>query len=218
VVRCVIKGLGVLILAALVVLGAALLTAPRWLPSVARVLRVEDPLRRADLIVVLSGSVPDRPRYAADLYRAGFAPRVLCASSLTSDLLEAIGHPMTQAQLSATVLRTYGVPDKNILVFNRSTSTYQELALVRDTMRSHGWRRVILVSSPTHLRRVRMTWDRLTRGGGPEAILRATPYSKFHANAWWRHERDLIAVQNEYAKVGYYLLFTFRGVSPVDAQ
>jgi len=43
-----------------------------------RVLVVADPLPpRADAIVILAGSVPDRTLEAADLYRAGLAPRVV---------------------------------------------------------------------------------------------------------------------------------------------
>jgi uncharacterized SAM-binding protein YcdF (DUF218 family) len=214
----VLKGLGAFLLTVAVLVGAAVMTAPSWLPRLAQALVVEDPLERADLIVVLSGSVPDRPRYAADLYHAGFAPRLLCASALTPEFLAAIGRPMTHAEMSAEVLGVYGVPRKDILVLNRGTSTFEELGIVLDTMRSHGWKRAILVSSPTHLRRVHMTWDRLTRGGGPEAILRATPYSSFHAKDWWHHESDLVAVQNEYLKIGYYLLFAFRGDSLVESD
>ena len=215
--RCVLKGIAVLLLAAIGLGAAGWLTAPAWLPGVASLLIEEDPLRSADLIVVLSGSIPDRPRYAADLYRRGLAPRVLCASSQVPDLLKAAGRAMTQAEISAAVLRAQGVPDAAILVVNRSTSTFEELALVRDTMRAQGWKRVILVSSPTHLRRIRITWDHLTGPGGPEAILRASPYASFHRDAWWRYERDLIAVQNEYVKIAYYLFFTLRGRAPVEA-
>ena len=216
--RCVLKGIAVLLLAAIGLGAAGWLTAPAWLPGVASLLIEEDPLRSADLIVVLSGSIPDRPRYAADLYRRGLAPRVLCASSQVPDLLKAAGRAMTQAEISAAVLRAQGVPDAAILVVNRSTSTFEELALVRDTMRAQGWKRVILVSSPTHLRRIRITWDHLTGPGGPEAILHATPYASFHRDSWWRYERDLIAVQNEYVKIAYYLLFTLRGRAPAQSE
>jgi hypothetical protein len=65
---------------------------------------------------------------------------------------------------------------------------------------------------------MRLTWDRLTEGGEPRAILRATPYSPLHLDGWWRSERELISVQNEYAKIAYYLLFTFRGRSPVPSE
>ena len=216
--RCVLKGIAVLLLAVIGLGAAGWLTAPAWLPGVASLLIEEDPLRSADLIVVLSGSIPDRPRYAADLYRRGLAPRVLCASSQVPDLLKVVGRAMTQAEISAAVLRAQGVPDAAILVVNRSTSTFEELTLVRDTMRAQGWKRVILVSSPTHLRRIRITWDRLTPRGTPEAILRASPYASFHRDAWWRYEHDLIAVQNEYAKIAYYLLFTLRGRAPAQSE
>jgi uncharacterized SAM-binding protein YcdF (DUF218 family) len=216
--RCVLKGMAVLCLAALLTGAAGWLTASAWLPRVAAILADEDPLRPADLIVVLSGSIPDRPRYAAELYHRRFAPRVLCASSQVPELLAAAGRPMTQAEISAAVLRAQAVPDRAILVVNRSTSTYEELALVRDAMRAHGWKRVILVSSPTHLRRIRITWERLNPRGGLVAILRATPYSSFHRDTWWRYERDLIAVQNEYVKIVYYLLFTLRDRTPVESD
>src|SRR2546428_11028848 len=43
-----------------------------------RLLVVADPLPpRADAIVILAGSVPDRVLEAADLYRAGIAPRIV---------------------------------------------------------------------------------------------------------------------------------------------
>jgi len=50
-----------------------------------RLLVVSDPLPpRADAIVVLAGSIPDRVLEAADLYRTGIAPRIIadCKSRL----------------------------------------------------------------------------------------------------------------------------------------
>src|SRR5205809_7194108 len=56
----------------LAAVGAAALLAA------GRVLVVADPLPpRAHAIVILAGSVPDRALAAADLYRAGLAPRVV---------------------------------------------------------------------------------------------------------------------------------------------
>ena len=207
------------VLVTLVILMAiAVFSAPAWLPVLGKALIRQDPLAPADLIVVLSGSVPDRPRYGAELFHEGLAPRILCASSLVPQFLIYLEKPMTHAELSAAALRDANVPDEAIIVRNRSTSTYGELKLVRDMMREKGWTRVILVSSPTHLRRIRLTWDHLTEERGPEAILRATPYSDFNPDAWWRNERDLISVQNEYVKILYYVLYLFRGHAPVASD
>jgi uncharacterized SAM-binding protein YcdF (DUF218 family) len=206
-----LKFLAASALALVLLAGGAWYTAPRWLPRVAGFLVTEDPLRPADLIVVLSGSPTDRARYAAELYHRKLAPRLMCASGLTLTDLELVGKSMTQAELSATALRKYGVPDGAILVFNKTTSTFEELTLVRKTMLARGWKRVILVSSPYHLRRMRLTWEHVAGSTDLTAVLRATPYSKFRQDVWWHREGDLITVQNEYAKLFYYELLLFRG-------
>ncbi len=211
-----LKRLLVALVIALALLLVAVKSAPRWLPSISGFLVTEDPLAPSDLIVVLSGSVPARPRYAAELYRKGLAPRLLCVSAMVPEYLLVAGSPMTHAELSATVLLKMNVPEKDILVLNRSTSTYEELVIVRDLMLERKWKRVILVSSPYHLRRIRLTWNHLSEDTSLEAIVRGTPYARFHRDTWWRHEGDLLSVQNEYAKMAYYKLFLFRGKSPAE--
>lgn len=205
-----LKRLLVALVIALALLLVAVKSAPRWLPSVSGFLITEDPLAPSDLIVVLSGSVPARPRYAAELYQKGLAPRILCASSMVPEYFLVAGPRMTHAELSAAVLLKMRVPEKDILVLNQGTSTYEELGIVRDLMLERKWARVILVSSPYHLRRIRRTWNHLSSDTSLEAILRGTPYTRFHRNTWWRHEADLLSVQNEYAKMAYYELFLFR--------
>ncbi len=193
--------------------GGAVLTAPRWLPGVAGYLVMEDALAPADLIVVHSGSPADRAPFAAELYREKYAPYILCASSLLAPDLQIIGKRMTHAELSAAVLSRQGVPERAILVVNSGTSTFEEMEIVREIMRVQGWKRAILVSSPYHLRRIRLTWEHVNKGSDLVVILRATPYSRFHRDSWWRHESDLLTVQNEYAKLLYYRLFLFRGLA-----
>ncbi len=214
--RACLKQLLVALVIALVLLTVAVKSAPRWLPSISGFLITEDPLAPSDLIVVLSGSVPDRPRYAAVLYQRGLAPRLLCASSMVPEYLQVAGPSLTHAELSATVLLKMNIPEKDILVLNQSTSTFEELIIVRDLMLERKWKRVILVSSPYHLRRIRLTWNHLSEETSLEAIVRGTPYARFHRDTWWRYEGDLLSVQNEYAKIAYYELFLFRDKSPVE--
>jgi len=214
--RACLKRLLVAIAVVIALLTVAVRSAPCWLPFVSGFLVTEDPLAPSDLIVVLSGSVPDRPRHAAELYQKGLAPRLLCASSMVPAYFRVVGPPMTHAELSAAVLLKMKIPEKDILVLNRGTSTYEEMVIVRDLMLARKWKRVILVSSPYHLRRIRLTWNHLAGNTSLEAIVRSTPYARFHPDTWWRYEADLLSVQNEYAKMAYYELFLFRGRSPAE--
>ena len=80
-----------------------------------RLLVVADPLPpRADAIVILAGSVPDRTLEAADLYRAGLAPRVVVTRERLprgQAALRARGvHLPESDELTATALRELGVP------------------------------------------------------------------------------------------------------------
>ena len=61
--------IGAFLALVLLALAAAVLGVGRWLI-------VEDPLEKANAIVVLSGRMPMRAREAAALYREGWAPQV----------------------------------------------------------------------------------------------------------------------------------------------
>src|SRR5919206_4981310 len=63
-------------------LTLAVLLHPLWLGALGDFLVARDELRQADAIVVLAGNSPYRVQHAAELYRAGWAPRVLISNEL----------------------------------------------------------------------------------------------------------------------------------------
>src|SRR2546429_7552464 len=103
--------------------GSAVVLAARAavaLLGAGRVLVVADPLPpRADAIVILAGSVPDRTLEAADLYRAGLAPRVVVTRERLprgQAALRARGVRLPEAaQLPVMALRGQGVPSQAIV-------------------------------------------------------------------------------------------------------
>ena len=79
---------------------------------------------------------------------------------------------------------------------------------MRTFMRRHGYRSVIAVSSPYHMRRVRATLEHLFPE--PDIDVRYTPHSsEVGTKDWWHREKDLIEVTNEYLKLAYYHLALF---------
>src|SRR5580692_6008382 len=72
--------------------GMVLLSALIFLLCIGRWLVAEDPLEKAQTIVVLSGRMPMRAMEAAKLYREGYAPRVwLTHSAEPGATLKAMG-------------------------------------------------------------------------------------------------------------------------------
>src|SRR5437762_12722014 len=128
---------------ALAAVGAAALLAA------GRMLVVADPLPpRADAIVILAGSVPDRALAAADLYRAGLAPRVVVTRERAGTgqaALHARGVRLPEeAELSVMVLRGLEVPSQAIVVHRRrAVSTESEARTIARWACAHRLQREI---------------------------------------------------------------------------
>ena len=191
---------GVAIVVAGIVLAVVVWHAP-LLRATGTWLRIEDRLERADAIVVLAGGTPRREATAAALWKEGWAPHVIISRPLERpDLRELIDLGIRRFDLqgeSRKALETYGVPpDRIIAIPDISRTTEPELALVRDATRARGYRRLILVSSPEHTRRVKVIWSRQAPEG-PEAIV-VPAREPFPFENWWRNRRAAEVVLHEY--------------------
>jgi uncharacterized SAM-binding protein YcdF (DUF218 family) len=171
----------------------------RWL---ARALIVEDAPRSADAIVVVAGGIPAREATAASLYRQGLAPRVVVSNQRTPERVRELmslgirSHDFqTEARL---VLERHGVPSRALVLLSEPVDiTEAELRLVGVAAQARGWRRVILVTSPQHSRRVKLVWER-GAGLGVEGLVTVTQQDDFPVDGWWRRRRQAEAVLHEY--------------------
>ncbi len=202
------------VVAALALLGAAAVLAHGpILRSVGRALIVEDPLGRADAIVVVAGGTPSREAAAAVLFREGWAPRIILSNQFTPDRVReliALGIRRTDLQGEARLaLEKHGVPAAAIVALGEPVRiTETELRLVRETAQARGYGRVILITSPLHTRRVRLIWSREAQGR-IEGLVVGARGEEFTVDGWWRRRRMAEAVLHEYLG----LLAIYLGVS-----
>ena len=180
-------------LAVLLVVVALLAAGIAAVRGVGRWLVAADPLVPSDAIFVLDGGTPARELAAADLYQRGLAPRVVVSNArppVPDDIRRRAGLGTPQ-EGSVRVLRHVGVPDAAIArIERRVENTAQELAAEHEYAARAGFRRVIIVSSPYHLRRVRVIWNARFERTLP-ALLHATPYEPYDAAHWWRSRHGL---------------------------
>ena len=172
---------------------------------------VADPLpSRADAIVVLAGSISDRVLEAADLYRAGLAPRVVVTRERLRRgelLLRAHGVRLPQNDdLTISALEALGVPRAAIVrLGRRDGSTAREARTIARWACAHRLRSLIVVTSRSHTRRARLI---LRRALGPTIALsvRPTRYDSFTASRWWRVRSDAKLVLREYQQLAHFWL------------
>ena len=167
-----------------------------------------DPPARSDAILVLEGLTPLRELEAAALYREGWAPRVvlsLARSGIPDEARRLAGDPEPQER-AVRVLRRGSVADRDIVRLDRAVeNTLEELTVGFEYARAHGFRRVILVSSPYHMRRVRVIWNaRFERE--ILALVRPTRYEPVDPARWWRSARSLEEVLHEAAGITHFFL------------
>ena len=191
-----------LVVAALVLVALAVVVHGPALRLIGRALVVEDPVTKADAIVVVAGGTPSREETAATLFREGLAPDVVLSNPFTPDRVRhliAMGARRLDYQGEArVVLEHRGVPAKAIVALPQPVKTTEaELKAVGELARSRGWRRVILVTSPQHSRRVKLVWSRQAPPD-IQSIVRIAQDDDFLDGDWWRKRREAEAVLHEY--------------------
>jgi len=160
---------------------------------------IEDPLDKAQAIVVLSGRIPMRAKEAARLYNAAYASQVWLtrANEPTASLQEMHIAYIGEDFFNSRVLMHEGVPSNAIRVLEPPIdNTADELRAIAAELQREKGGTVIIVTTKAHTRRVRTLWKKLS-GGRERAIVRAAPSDPFAPDHWWRATGDALDVVRE---------------------
>ncbi len=197
---------------ALVLAAIGVFARGALLSSVGNVLLRADPLVKSDAIVVLAGGTPQREIDAAELYAAGYAPRVVLTverDAPAADLLRQRGIAFeSPAELKRRIVRGLGVPESAITLLDetRATSTRMETDLVREWVAANPIRRLIVVTSPYHTRRAGLIFSRALRHNGVEVRVHPASHEPWEYDAWWTDREQLKKGLVEIQKLVFYYI------------
>jgi len=195
----------------LVIAGSIYYYRDSILISVGKYLVTEYPLEKADAIVALSGSVPDRILEAVDIYKQGYAPIIVLTREEKPpgyDELLSLGIKMPEGyDINQMIAMKLGVPAASIIILNeRANSTYSEEQVLYDFLKRRNLKSVILVTSKYHTTRATKLFNLIT-DGQIKLITRPSKYDTFDPKNWWRVRRNIKQVLFEYQKlVDYYFI------------
>lgn len=184
------------------------------LTALGRYLIVEHTPERSDLIVCLAGGNVDRGLEAADAYHKGLAPKVFTAREELPDgynklVAKGIRFP-TKTDLLAALMNDLGIP-KSALIFsdNVVASTWEEAQQVKKTVDLHGFKSIIIITSPPHTRRSWLTYKKVFGKDQIRIIVLPSRYSNFRPEDWWKRRRYVRDVIFEYEKLILYFFKYF---------
>jgi hypothetical protein len=134
----------------------------------------------SDAIVVLGDDNydGDRATRAAELLKAGWAPRIVASG-------RGLRSYASVAELEEHDLTDRGVPISAVVRFaHRAEDTREEAAAISQLVSSHGWKRIILVTSNFHTRRARYIYERSLAPGTVLRVVAARDHD-FDPDNWW---------------------------------
>jgi uncharacterized SAM-binding protein YcdF (DUF218 family) len=178
----------------------------------ARALVVEAGPVQAEAIVVLAGSstYKERADEAARLFHEGRAPKIILTNDgLQSEWSSALQRNPFYVERAVEQLRRAGVPAESIETLPQVvTSTYDEALLLREYVRAHGLRSLLVVTSAYHTRRALWTLRRVLKDEHVSLGLSAPPPGQQTPRplTWWWHIKGWRMVAGEYLKLVYYYL------------
>lgn len=147
---------------------------------------VDDGPAASDAIVILGDDdyEGDRATRAAEVLQAGWAPRVIASGRYLRPYASI-------ADLEQRDLIQRGVPASAIVVFaHHAANTREEGEAIGQLIRSHGWRRILVVTSNYHTRRARYILSRVLPAGVVMRMLSARDVN-YDPNNWWRTRRGM---------------------------
>src|SRR6266705_4720612 len=155
---------------------------------------VEDPLDRADVLIVLSDDnfYADRATRAAELFREGKAPLVVASGRKlrpSAGIAELMEHDLVER----------GVPKEKILRFaHDADGTREEAEALARFAKERKWRRVIVVTSNYHTRRARYIFRRVFPQDIEVRVASARD-GDFDPQRWWEKRKSVKELMREFA-------------------
>lgn len=170
------------------------------------------PLQEADAIAVLSGGAvyKERTRYAAELFQAGRARRIV----LTNDNYQG-GYSHVEErnpfyyELETAELVRLGVPKDRIeVILEPVDGTLVETQVLRRHAESNGFKSMLVVTSPYHSRRTQWTLRKVFKGSSVLVGIEPAPpgLQTPPPSTWWMYIAGWKIVPPEYIKIAYYWL------------
>lgn len=201
-----LKWLGVLALAGVLLAAIAWQTRESWLSAMIHAWVVNDPVETADAVMVLGGGAQYRAFAAAKLYGEKRVTKVLFPDIALSP--EEAGRTIShETDLIARVLEHEGVPKSAQQTIGKGvTSTRDEILAVREWAKRNGAHTIMVPTDPYHTRRLSRLGRNLFDGSGIRLVVVAIDPPGYRWQEWWKHDRGVLAFQNELIKSVLYAL------------
>ncbi len=152
---------------------------------------------KADLIIVPGSSHPQLPRKAVQLYKKGYARKIVFTGGFNPKINK------KESDYGTEIAMSLGVPEKDIYREGGSLNTKENAVKSSRIIKRQKlvYKKILLVCKPYHARRLKMTFAKFF----PRSQLLLVPVTdreNITKNNWWREKKKANIVLGEVAKIG----------------
>ena len=168
--------------------------SPFFLSLVGKLLIKSNPLSKADIIIVLAGEKGERVQYGVELYKQGYADKILLSGG--SIVVFPGGQKITWAGLMKDYAIRLGVPENAIIIQEESRDTIEDALLSFKLLQDQNLSSALLVTSPYHSRRAHLIFKQVFQ----DIEISSAPVvnSWYDAGLWWKSSAGRYQVAREY--------------------
>lgn len=178
------------ILIALVVVGFGLFVGLGFYLSPQK-----QPVKSDAIVVVSGGQTTSRAEKGVELYKQGYAPKIIFSGAALDDG-PSNAYAMRDQALAA------GVPARDILIDEKSQNTYENAENSKRIIDELSAKKIILVTSPYHQRRANQTFEAVL-GKNYEIIGISAYDDRWSKSGWWHQGFPLFISISEMWKLLY---------------
>lgn len=164
--------------------------------KISKYLSEEDALANADVILVISGgSTNKRVLEGIRLYKLGYAHKIIFAGAALDD-------GVSNAEIMENIAIKENINPDDIIIDVNSKNTLENALNIRSLLPNLTYNKVILVTSPYHLRRSYLTFRKIL----PDdiAIIRhIAPDSNWSSNTWYKSSFGRFITVSELWKIAF---------------
>lgn len=132
----------------------------------ARPLKIEQFPQKANAVVVFAGGVgesgkagqgyEERVEHAVQLYKQDYAKNLIFSSGQK--------HVFKESEVMKILAVSLGVPQDSIILEENARNTYENITFTKEILNKKGWNKILLVSSPYHMRRASLVYNKVAKG------------------------------------------------------
>ncbi|MBU0647643.1 YdcF family protein [Patescibacteria group bacterium] len=158
----------------------------------------QDILQEADAVVVISGGETySRTVEGIKLYQNGYSDLLIFSGAAYDP--DSISNAEAMRDIAVD---EYSIPSKNIIIEEQSESTYENAQKLQPIFENNSVHSIILVTSPYHQHRSKMTFQ-YVMGDDFTIINHSATDDLWRKIAWWKNDRAVFLTFSELWKIIY---------------